>query len=135
MKADKMTMAHSLELRVPFLDKELFELARRIPASYRISNGTTKYIFRQAMKGIIPDFILDRPKLGFPVPLRHWLKGHRGDQLLEEIKASGVEEWFKIEEVEQLLTAHRNGEGDYSRHLWTIYIFALWHRAYIKGED
>jgi asparagine synthase (glutamine-hydrolysing) len=132
MKADKMTMAHSLELRVPFLDKELFELARRIPASYRIAGGTTKYIFRKAMEGIIPDFILNRPKLGFPVPLRDWLKDKRqGDVLLQQIEAGGIQDYINMETVRRMLSKHRSGDGDYSRRLWIIYIFALWHAEYM----
>jgi len=131
MKADKMTMAHSLELRVPFLDKELFELARRIPASYRVANGTTKYALRKAMEGIVPDFILNRPKLGFPVPIRDWVKGEAGSRILEEIRGSGADEYFRMPYVEQMLNKHRNGQGDYSRPLWTVYIFSLWHQTYV----
>ncbi|TCZ75853.1 asparagine synthase (glutamine-hydrolyzing) [Paenibacillus albiflavus] len=134
MKADKMTMAHSLELRVPFLDKEVFEIARRIPAKYRIANGTTKYIFRKAMEGIIPDFILNRPKLGFPVPLRDWMKGNSGLAILEQIKASGIEDYIQISAVENMLAKHRAGQGDYARRIWTIYIFALWYVAYMKED-
>jgi asparagine synthase (glutamine-hydrolysing) len=132
MKADKMTMAHSLELRVPFLDTQVFEVARRIPAKYRIANGTTKYIFRKAMEGIIPDFILNRPKLGFPVPLRDWLQGATGDMLLEQIKASGIEDYINIDAVERMIRKHRSGQGDYSRRIWTIYVFALWHMTYME---
>ncbi|MCD1259810.1 asparagine synthase (glutamine-hydrolyzing) [Paenibacillus athensensis] len=131
MKADKMTMAHSLELRVPFLDKELYEVARRIPAKYRIAGGTTKYIFRKAMEGIIPDFILNRPKLGFPVPLRDWLKGPTGGELVEQIKASGIEDYINMAAVERLAQKHRSGQGDFARHIWTIYMFALWHTTYM----
>ncbi len=130
MKADKMTMAHSLELRVPFLDKELFETARHIPMHYRLAEGTTKYIFRKAMEGIIPDFILNRPKLGFPVPLRQWLKEERGKQLLEEIKASPVQDIVKLDAVESMITKHRNGQGDYSRMFWVLYIFSMWHQSF-----
>ena len=135
MKADKMTMAHSLELRVPFLDKEVFELARSIPASCRIANGTTKYVFRKAMEGIVPDFILNRPKLGFPVPLRDWLKGERGLELLEEIKGQDMAAYFRMSAVESMLAKHRKGEGDYSRKLWTIYIFALWHKTFVSNSE
>lgn len=73
MKADKMSMAHSLEVRVPFLDKEVFEIARKIPSSYRVTNKTTKYVLRKAMEDIVPNHVLNRPKLGFPVPLKKWL--------------------------------------------------------------
>ncbi|WP_409342177.1 asparagine synthase (glutamine-hydrolyzing) [Paenibacillus sp. MBLB4367] len=134
MKADKMTMAHSLELRVPFLDKELFEVARKIPVQYRLAEGTTKYVFRKAMEGIIPDFILNRPKLGFPVPMRDWLKGPQGQVLLEQIKASGIDSYVKLDEVERMVTRHRNGQGDYSRRLWVLYVFALWHATYMQEQ-
>jgi asparagine synthase (glutamine-hydrolysing) len=131
MKADKMTMAHSLELRVPFLDVELFEIARRIPASYRIAEGTTKHIFRKSMQGIIPDFILNRPKLGFPVPTRQWMKEKQGDVIFEQIAASGIEDYIQVDAVRQMLALHRAGKGDFSRRIWTIYVFALWHKAYM----
>jgi asparagine synthase (glutamine-hydrolysing) len=132
MKADKMTMAHSLELRVPFLDKQLFEVARRIPAAYRTANGMTKYIFRKAVEGLVPDFILNRPKLGFPVPMRDWLRGEQGGLMLEQIKAGGIGDFVHMKEIETMLERHRQGRGDYSRRLWTVYIFALWHAAYMQ---
>ncbi|MFH5181948.1 asparagine synthase (glutamine-hydrolyzing) [Paenibacillus sp. TAB 01] len=132
MKADKMTMAHSLELRVPFLDVELYEVARKIPVQYRIAEGTTKYIFRKAMEGLIPDFILNRPKLGFPVPLRDWLKGNQGKVILEQIEASGIEDYINTGTVRQMLAKHQSGQGDYARRIWTIYMFALWHVTYME---
>lgn len=135
MKADKMTMAHSLELRVPFLDKELFELARKIPADYRLQEGTTKYIFRKAMEGIIPEFILQRPKLGFPVPMRDWLKGKSGDTVLEQIKSGGIGDFVNLGTVEEMARKHRQGEGDYARRLWVLYVFALWHTTYMMGHS
>lgn len=134
MKADKMTMAHSLELRVPFLDKELYELTRRIPVQYRLAEGTTKYIFRKAMEGIIPDFILNRPKLGFPVPMRDWLRGDQGELMVEQIKASGIDSFINLATVEQMAARHRKGEGDYARRLWVIYVFALWHATYVQDQ-
>jgi asparagine synthase (glutamine-hydrolysing) len=132
MKADKMTMAHSLELRVPFLDVELYEVARKIPARYRIAEGTTKYIFRKAMEGIIPDFILNRPKLGFPVPLRDWLKGNQGKVILEQIEASGIEDYINMETIRHMMGKHQSGKGDYARRIWTVYMFALWHTTYMS---
>jgi asparagine synthase (glutamine-hydrolysing) len=134
MKADKMTMAHSLELRVPFLDKELFELARRIQMSHKIAGGTTKYVFRRAMEGIIPDPILNRPKLGFPVPLRDWLKGPHGGRMLEEIRASGIDSYVHLGEVERMIKAHKDGVQDNSRKLWIMYVFALWHATYMQEQ-
>lgn len=132
MKADKMTMAHSLELRVPFLDVDVFEVARKIPASYRIAEGTTKYIFRKAMEGIIPEFILNRPKLGFPVPIRDWMKSSQGDLIVEQIAASGIEDYVNIGAVKAMLERHKSGKADYSRRIWTVYVFALWHMTYME---
>ncbi|MBU8909249.1 asparagine synthase-related protein, partial [Desertibacillus haloalkaliphilus] len=74
VKADRMTMAHSIELRVPFLDKEVFAVASEVPTYAKISHGTTKYVLREAMSEFIPESVLHRKKLGFPVPIRHWLK-------------------------------------------------------------
>ncbi|WP_040952913.1 asparagine synthase (glutamine-hydrolyzing) [Gorillibacterium massiliense] len=135
MKADKMTMAHSLELRVPFLDKDLYELTRKIPVDYRLGGGTTKYIFRKAMEGIIPSFILDRPKLGFPVPMRDWLRGPQGKTVLEQIEAGGIGDYINLSTVESMLAKHQSGQGDYARRLWVIYVFALWHSTYMLPES
>jgi asparagine synthase (glutamine-hydrolysing) len=135
MKADKMTMAHSLELRVPFLDKELFEVASHIPTKYRLAQGTTKYVFRKAMEGIIPDPILNRPKLGFPVPLSAWLRGPQGALILEQIQASGIADYVNMQTVEQMVAKHRSGSADYSRRLWVIYVFALWHVTYMQEQN
>ncbi|TBL71539.1 asparagine synthase (glutamine-hydrolyzing) [Paenibacillus thalictri] len=132
MKADKMTMAHSLELRVPFLDVDVFEVARKIPMQYRVAEGTTKYIFRKAMEGIIPDFILNRPKLGFPVPIREWMKGPQGELIVEQIAGSGIEDYINMDTVRTMLARHRSGKADHSRHLWTVYVFALWHMTYME---
>ncbi|MFC4776696.1 asparagine synthase (glutamine-hydrolyzing) [Paenibacillus sp. GCM10023252] len=133
--SDKMSMAHSLELRVPFLDKKVYDIARRIPHTHRIAGGTTKHVLREAMAGIVPDSVLKRPKLGFPVPLRDWIHTSMGDAMLEQIEGSGAEEWLDMERTREMLHLHRAGEGDYSRKLWTIYIFALWHSSYIKVHE
>lgn len=135
MKADKMSMAHSLEVRVPFLDKEVFEIARKIPSSYRVTNKTTKYVLRKAMEDIVPNHVLNRPKLGFPVPLKKWLMGSIGDIMIEQIIISGIEEWIQIDHVVGLLKEHRNGRVDNSRKIWTIYIFALWHSVFIHENS
>ena len=135
MKADKMTMANSLELRVPFLDREVFDVARSIPTQYRVANGTTKYIFRQAMKGIIPEAIVDRPKLGFPVPLRDWLRDGWGHRVWETIEAGGIGDFISLEAVEKMLKQHTAGQGDWARKIWTLYIFASWHSTFIGQEE
>ncbi|MBJ6359988.1 asparagine synthase (glutamine-hydrolyzing) [Paenibacillus sp. GCM10012307] len=132
MKADKMTMAHSLELRVPFLDLEVFELAAKLPSAFKTAKGTTKYALRQALSGVVPESVVNRPKLGFPVPLRQWLAAGRGGRVLEQIENAGISDYVHLDQVAAMYKLHREGSGDYSRRLWALYIFALWHTAFIK---
>ncbi|TKJ04444.1 asparagine synthase, partial [Bacillus cereus] len=106
LKADKMTMANSLELRVPFLDKEVFDVASKIPTEFKIANGTTKAILREAARGIVPDHVLDRKKLGFPVPIRHWLKDEMHDWAINIINESKTEHLIDKQYVLNLLEAH-----------------------------
>jgi asparagine synthase (glutamine-hydrolysing) len=85
------------------------------------------------MEGVVPDFILNRPKLGFPVPLRSWMKEAEGDRILEQIAAAGLEDYINIDHVRDMLLKHRAGQGDYARKIWVLYMFALWHDTYVKG--
>ncbi|OEH85940.1 asparagine synthase (glutamine-hydrolyzing) [Desulfuribacillus stibiiarsenatis] len=135
MKADKMTMANSLELRVPFLDKKVFEFAATIPTKYRIHNGTTKYALREAMKQILPEPVANRKKLGFPVPTRDWLRGNLYEPIKELIICSDTEHLLNKNEVLQLLEIHKSGKADMSRKIWTIVVFMLWHRIFIEKQD
>lgn len=135
MKGDKMTMAHSLESRVPFLDREVFDVARRIPAKYRVCKGTTKFVLRQAMKGIIPENIVDRPKLGFPVPLRNWLNDGWMPIVREGIASGGIGDYIHLDIADRLADIHLGGRRDTARELWTLYVFALWHRTFILSSD
>ncbi|RYL93520.1 asparagine synthase (glutamine-hydrolyzing) [Sporolactobacillus sp. Y61] len=130
--ADRMTMAHSLELRVPFLDKAVFEVARTLPDSLKTGDGTTKYAFREAMRGIVPDSILFRKKLGFPVPIRIWLKNEMYDWARKIIQESGTERYINKSYVLKLLEDHRAGRQDNSRKIWTVLMFMLWHQIYIE---
>ncbi|WP_100332020.1 asparagine synthase (glutamine-hydrolyzing) [Bacillus xiapuensis] len=132
LKADKMTMAHSLELRVPFLDKKVFEVASQIPTRYKTANGTTKYILRKAAEGIVPDHVLNRKKLGFPVPIRHWLKDEMHDWAVKLIKESGTDHLINKQYVLQLLEDHCSGKMDYSRKIWTVLIFMMWHAVFVE---
>ncbi|WP_408007462.1 asparagine synthase (glutamine-hydrolyzing) [Pseudalkalibacillus sp. A8] len=133
VKADKMTMANSLELRVPFLDKEVFKVASQIAPTDTVTNGTTKYAFREAMKGIVPDSVLYRRKLGFPVPIRHWLKNELYDWARRLIRESKTERYLDKKIVLRLLDEHRTGKLDYSRKLWTVLIFMVWHQIYVEN--
>ncbi|EZH65540.1 hypothetical protein DH09_18130 [Bacillaceae bacterium JMAK1] len=126
VKGDRMSMANSLELRVPFLDMEVYNVARATPTRWLIDKGTTKRLLREAFADIVPEHVLHRPKLGFPVPLRKWLKGDRGTAIVERIAASNVGDFVDLHYVEQLLHEHQVGKKDNSRKLWVIYVFAVW---------
>ncbi|KIL78854.1 asparagine synthase (glutamine-hydrolyzing) [Bacillus badius] len=132
LKADKMSMAHSLELRVPFLDKRVFEVASKISADQKIAHHTTKYILRKAAEGIVPDHVLNRKKLGFPVPIRHWLKEELYDWASLIIRSSEVDDLFDKRQVQLLLDEHAAGKKDNSRKLWTLLSFMVWHQIYIE---
>ena len=138
VKADKITMANSLELRVPFLDKVVFDVAETLPIDMKISKGTTKYALRKAMERIVPEHVLNRKKLGFPVPIRHWLAG---DELYgwakQHIEDSQTDHIFNKAEVLAMLEEHRtamnSGSGpDHSRRLWTVLAFMIWHGIFVE---
>ncbi|MFZ3590070.1 asparagine synthase (glutamine-hydrolyzing) [Bacillus sp. DJP31] len=134
VKADRMTMAHSLELRVPFLDKEVFEVASHIPSGLKVKDGATKYILRQAAKGIVPDHVLNRRKLGFPVPIRVWLKNELYDWAVQTIERSHTEHLLNKKEIIKLLDDHRVGKLDVSRKLWTILMFMVWYEVVVEDK-
>lgn len=135
MKVDKMTMANSLESRVPFLDPRLIEYAATIPSKYKFKSGTTKYILRQAMRDVLPDAIFTRKKQAFEIPIRPWLQGPLRKPLREilspSIKKIG---YLDSTAVETLLSQHLSGTRDHSAELWALLNFVLWHRIYIDHE-
>ncbi|MET0995056.1 MAG: asparagine synthase (glutamine-hydrolyzing) [Mycobacterium sp.] len=133
VKADKMTMANSLELRVPFLDPEVFAVASRLPHEQKITRATTKYALRRALEPIVPAHVLNRPKLGFPVPIRHWLRaGELLDWAYGMVGSSQAGELIDIPAVREMLDEHRSGVSDHSRRLWTVLIFMLWHAIFVE---
>jgi asparagine synthase (glutamine-hydrolysing) len=137
VKADKMTMANSLELRVPFLDPEVFRIASTLPVDQRVTKETTKYALRRALEQIVPPHVLNRRKLGFPVPTRHWLAEQLHDWARQIISESQTEEWLDKQQVLAMLAAHRdnqrNGSSvDYSRKLWTLLVFMVWHGIFVE---
>ncbi|SHQ05253.1 asparagine synthase, glutamine-hydrolyzing [Mycobacteroides abscessus subsp. abscessus] len=134
LKADKMTMAHSLELRVPFLDKAVFEVASKIPTSLKTANGTTKYVLRKAAEGIVPEHVLNRKKLGFPVPIRHWLKAEMNEWAKTIIRESDTDYLLNKKYVLQLLEDHCQGKADNSRKIWTVLMFMVWHQVYVEKK-
>ena len=133
VKADKMTMANSLELRVPFLDPEVFAVASRLPVQAKITRTTTKYALRRALEPIVPPHVLNRPKLGFPVPIRHWLRaGPLLEWAHEMLNASAADHLIDTDAVRRMLDEHRCGTADHSRRLWTVLIFMLWHAIFVE---
>jgi asparagine synthase (glutamine-hydrolysing) len=134
LKADKMTMAHSLELRVPFLDKAVFEVAAKIPPEMKTANNTTKYILRKAAEGIVPDHVLHRKKLGFPVPIRHWLKNEMYDWAKNIINESATDHFINKDVLYRLLDEHCSNKADHSRKIWTVLAFMIWHQVYVEKK-
>ena len=133
LKADKMSMANSLEVRVPFLDKEVFEVARHVQPDYRVNKQATKYVFRMAAKECLPDSISSKKKLGFPVPIRVWL---REDECYNKVKqaflSDASKEYFNTEKIVSYLDQHKQEKADNSRKIWTIYMFLVWHKKFFE---
>ncbi len=130
-KADRMSMAHSLELRVPFLDLGVADVARRIPPRYRVtSRGQTKHVLREAVKDLMPEETVNRTKLGFPVPIRVWLKDEFYDRVKGLFMAPLTERFFNRSYLITLLDDHKNGIRDNSRLIWVIVTFLIWYRQY-----
>lgn len=144
LKADKMSMANSLELRVPFLDKEIMSLAEQIPTKYRVTHekGTsetkyiTKYAMRLAAQKDTPDETAKtaaKKKLGFPVPIRVWLKGEKYYNIVRSaFEGEAASEFFNTQPLIKLLDDHRDGKADNSRKIWTVFIFLVWYDVYFN---
>ncbi len=132
LKADKMSMANSLEVRVPFLDRPLIEKARKIPTKYKVDKYKTKKLFRDIAHETLPQKVSDKKKLGFPVPIRVWMKDDDVYNLIKG-KFERAGEFFKTKEIIKLLDEHKNGKKDNSRKVWTIYMFLLWYDVYFGG--
>jgi asparagine synthase (glutamine-hydrolysing) len=133
-KADRMSMAHSLELRVPFLDPAVYGVARRIPAGLRVPRGrrVTKYLLREAVRGIVPDVVADRPKSGFATPTRVWLRSELNDWAHDVLSRSGAGDLVDLAYVRGLLVAHERRQADHSRKVWTVLMFCLWHAVFVE---
>lgn len=136
LKADKMTMANSLELRVPFLDKEVFKVSEEIPLQYIIHDYVTKYAFRTAANKTIPEEWAKRKKLGFLVPFKDWIKEDKWYEMVkEQFSKDWVSEFFNTDELMKLLDDHKAGHWNYGRRIYTVYAFLIWYEIYfIKNE-
>lgn len=130
-KADKMTMANSIEQRVPFLDKKVFEVAARIPAKYRIAGAQTKFALRRAMQGILPAETCRRPKLGFPVPTRNWIRSEMRDFVWDILVSDIASDVLNHTTLCLMMEEHCDGIKDWGRELWAAVTFLLWYESFI----
>ncbi len=136
MKQDQMSMAASVESRVPFLDHKLVEFVAKLPVNLKLRGWTTKYILRKSMNGTIPKEILERKKAGFPVPIKKWFQDRTFSDLREYLLGdrAGQRGLFRREYVENLLNSHTAGHEDQSDRLWSLLNLEIWHRIFIDGE-
>lgn len=135
LKADKMSMANSLEVRVPFLDKKIMEIGERIPMRYRVNERNTKFAMRQAALRRMPKQVADKKKLGFPVPTRVWLKEDTYYSIVKDkFTGSVAQVYFNTDRLVKLLDQHRAGKADNSRKIWTVYTFLVWYDQFFKEE-
>ena len=133
LKSDRMSMANSLELRVPFLDKEVFNIARTIPTRLKVNNENTKYAMRQAALKHLPKHTAQKKKLGFPVPIRVWLCQEKYYKIVKEMFTSDTaKKFFNTDILLRYLDRHYYHKEDNSRKIWTVYIFLVWYNIYFK---
>ncbi|HEV3467922.1 MAG TPA: asparagine synthase (glutamine-hydrolyzing), partial [Pyrinomonadaceae bacterium] len=134
-KVDRMSMAVSLEARVPLLDHKLIEFAARLPASLKMRGAESKYLFRRAVRGLVPDEILDRPKQGFGVPITEWINRELRERIRDTFADARTRRRGLVEPayVDVLLAEHERGRRDHSPALWSLFILELWHRAFADG--
>ena len=136
LKADKMTMANGLELRVPFLDHKLVEYAATLPAGAKLKGSTGKYLLREAMKNVLPKRIINRSKKGFPVPTESWLRGDLKDFVHDKLLASDAacRGYMDSRVIEKIVSAHEQGTENRRQEIWTLLVFELWHKLFISSH-
>jgi asparagine synthase (glutamine-hydrolysing) len=136
-KVDRMSMAVSLEARVPLLDHKLIEFVTRIPASLKMKGLETKHIFKRAVRGLVPDEILDRPKQGFGLPIQKWINQELREYIRDILFSQRARErgYFKQSYVELLYDEHDRGRRDNTGHLWTLFMLELWHRTFADASS
>ena len=131
MKGDKMGMANSLEVRVPFLDRNVLELAESLPLQYKVQAPRTKVALRAAAERSIRNKTAEKKKLGFPIPIRVWLKEDKYYSIVRErFESDEANRFFHTEKLVHLLDDHRAGKADNSRKIWTLYMFLVWYQIY-----
>lgn len=136
LKADRMSMANSLELRVPFLDKEVFKVASKLPTRLRCNRHNTKYAMRKAAVRHMPEATAEKEKLGFPVPTRVWLRDEKYYNVVKtKFKGATAEKFFNTDILIRWLDEHFSNKEDNSRKVWTIYVFLVWYDIYFNEDN
>lgn len=136
LKMDIASMANSLEARSPFLDHKLLEFSMNIPCSFKIKNGARKYILKRALSDILPDGILNRNKMGFSIPLIYWLRNELNGFAYQTIlnDSDGIKQFFNLNYVKQLLDEHTSGRKNHALRIWSLIVFEMWYRRFMKGN-
>lgn len=135
-KADKISMAHSLELRVPYLDKKIAELANSIPTKYLVNKYDTKYALRKAAERVLPAEWAQRPKLGFPTPIKQWLQDPKFYKQVRLLFAEDfVNNIFNQDKILAMLDNNFSGDGSDRRKIWTIYTFLVWYKLFFVDYE
>jgi asparagine synthase (glutamine-hydrolysing) len=133
MKVDKMSMAHALEVRVPFLDYQFVEFCATIPGDLKLRGFTTKAIFRSAMKGLLPDVILQRGKQGYSLPIKNWLRQELREYMTELLTSSPlIKQAFNLDYIRRLMREHQEYRANHNHILWALINLAIWHRLFIE---
>jgi asparagine synthase (glutamine-hydrolysing) len=132
-KVDRMSMAHSIESRVPLLDNAVIDFAATLPSTLKIHDGRRKHILKEAVRTLLPDGILDRKKQGFGVPIGVWFRGGLADVFSDVLRSPRTRQrgYFADGFVDRLLHEHMSGRRDHTLRLWQLLVFELWHRQYL----
>ena len=134
LKADRMTMASSIEGRVPFIDKEVFSVASKLPFDYKVTKENTKVALREAARKVIPTDAYKKKKLGFPVPIREWIKDGKFKEDIEKtINSNVANKYFNVKFLNKLFNEHLSGKKDNYRKIWTVYTFIKWYQVFFEG--
>lgn len=135
LKADRMTMASSIEGRVPFIDKEVFSVASKLPFDYKVTKENTKVALREAARKVIPTDAYKKKKLGFPVPIREWIKdGEFKEDIEKTINSDVANKYFNVKFLNKLFNEHISGKKDNYRKIWTVYTFIKWYQVFFENE-
>jgi asparagine synthase (glutamine-hydrolysing) len=136
VKMDVATMAYSLEARSPFLDHKVMEFMARVPAALKLRDGKTKYLLKSALRGVLPDAILDRPKMGFGVPLGEWLRSSLKELMLDSVLSDRAlaRGYFRPAALREMVDSQLAGSDRFKYLLWDLLLLERWHRIFIDQE-